>query len=79
MCAPHFLLTAAWALLLAVGVRAADEGSDETQRREQYLRSRPALAEPAPDFVLRDLDGKEFRLKALAGKRPVVIEFGSYT
>ena len=35
--------------------------------------------EAAPDFTLRDVDGAEFHLADLAGKRPVVIEFGSYT
>jgi hypothetical protein len=35
--------------------------------------------EAAPDFTLRDVDGAEFHLADLTGKRPVVIEFGSYT
>ena len=38
-----------------------------------------AAGEPAPDFVLRDVDGAEFHLRDWVGKRPVVIEFGSYT
>lgn len=45
----------------------------------QFPQARPALGEPAPDFALADLDGKAFRLKDVLGKRPVVIEFGSYT
>jgi hypothetical protein len=44
-----------------------------------YLHAKPALGETAPDFVLRDLDGKELRLKDLVGKQPIVIEFGSYS
>ena len=44
-----------------------------------YLQAKPALGEAAPDFVLRDLDDKELRLKDLMGKQPVVIEFGSYS
>jgi hypothetical protein len=45
----------------------------------QYPQAKPAQGEPAPDFMLYDLDGKAFRLKDVVGKRPVVIEFGSYT
>jgi hypothetical protein len=44
-----------------------------------YLQTKPALGEAAPDFVLRDLEGKELRLKNLVGKQPIVIEFGSYS
>jgi hypothetical protein len=44
-----------------------------------YLHAKPALGEVAPDFVLRDLDGKELCLKDLVGKQPIVIEFGSYS
>ncbi len=44
-----------------------------------FADARPALGAPAPDFSLLDLDGREFRLRDLRGRRPVVIEFGSYT
>ena len=44
-----------------------------------YLQAKPALGEAAPDFVLRNLDGKELRLKDFVGKQPIVIEFGSYS
>jgi hypothetical protein len=33
----------------------------------------------APDFTLRDLDGRKVRWKDFQGKLPVVIEFGSFT
>jgi cytochrome oxidase Cu insertion factor (SCO1/SenC/PrrC family) len=45
----------------------------------QYPQAKPAVGELAPDFTLHDLDGKALRLKDLLGKRPVVLEFGSYT
>jgi hypothetical protein len=75
-----FPLVLAGAGLLRLALPASPvDVPDEAQRRTQYLAAHPALGEPAPDFVLRDLEGKEFRLRAWAGKRPVVIEFGSYT
>jgi cytochrome oxidase Cu insertion factor (SCO1/SenC/PrrC family) len=77
----RIIAIAASLVLLAPSVRAQtpDDRRDDAERREQYLQSRPALGEAASAFVLRDLNGKEFRLKSLAGKRPLVIEFGSYT
>jgi hypothetical protein len=41
--------------------------------------SHPAVGEVAPEFTLRDVDGKPFRLRDESGKVPVVIEFGSFT
>ena len=38
-----------------------------------------APGDPAPAFVLRDSNGVEFRLRDWQGRRPVVLEFGSYT
>jgi thiol-disulfide isomerase/thioredoxin len=37
------------------------------------------VGERAPDFVLKDVQGREFRLSDRTGQTPVVIEFGSYT
>jgi hypothetical protein len=37
----------------------------------------PRVGERAPDFSLRDLDGREVRLSDYRGHMPVVIEFGS--
>jgi cytochrome oxidase Cu insertion factor (SCO1/SenC/PrrC family) len=37
----------------------------------------PRVGDQAPDFTLRDLDGKEVRLSDYRGRMPVVIEFGS--
>src|SRR5262249_10849317 len=35
------------------------------------------VGETAPDFTLRDLDGRQVRLSDYRGRMPVVIEFGS--
>ena len=44
-----------------------------------WPKLKPALGEMAPDFRLLDLDDKEFVLKDQLGKKPIVIEFGSYS
>ena len=58
-------------------------GSDgdfgRSARLAQYLWNRPAVGDRAPDFTLHDIEGKEVRLRDFAGKRPVVLELGSYT
>jgi hypothetical protein len=69
-------------LLLLTALAHAQRPEERPGRRDRprpYFDQRPALGETAPDFVLRDLDGKAFRLKDAVGKRPLVIEFGSYT
>jgi hypothetical protein len=35
--------------------------------------------DPAPDFALKDTEGREFRLGSQVGKTPVVLQFGSFT
>jgi thiol-disulfide isomerase/thioredoxin len=37
------------------------------------------VGERAPDFVLKDVEGREYRLSDRMGQTPVVLEFGSYT
>ena len=37
------------------------------------------VGKPAPDFLLRNLEGKPIHLRELAAQMPVVIEFGSMT
>jgi hypothetical protein len=37
------------------------------------------LGDPAPEFVLKDLDGQEFRSRDLLHVRPLVLEFGNFT
>ena len=57
-----------------------DEGkSGKKARFKDYPRAKPAVGQDAPDFALDDLDGKAYRLRDRVGKRPVVIEFGSFT
>jgi hypothetical protein len=40
---------------------------------------RPRVGDPAADFTLRDLAGREFRLNDSLGRRPIVLEFVSIT
>lgn len=69
-----FGLVAACGLLLM-----GDRAWPQSPRHEKYPETKPALGEKAPDFTLTELNGKEFRLKDVVGKRPIVIEFGSYS
>jgi len=40
----------------------------------------PKVGTAAPDFTLKNLDGKgEVKLSSFRGKQPVVLIFGSYT
>ncbi len=45
----------------------------------EFADLKPAVGEPAPVFVLKDLDGKDCRLSDRLGRTPLVIEFGSAT
>jgi hypothetical protein len=68
--------------LATAAVAVAQPPGGQTGRLDRfrgYLQAKPALGDAAPDFVLRDLDGKELCLKGLVGKQPIVIEFGSYS
>jgi len=71
----RFQLIALVGLVIGAVANAQPGGSS---RFSGYLHAKPALGEVAPDFSLRDLDGKRVRLKDLVGK-PIVIEFGSYS
>lgn len=64
---------------LAATVGAQPPGKPGKGGFNQYPQAKPAQGEAAPDFVLHDLDGKALRLKDVLGKKPVVLEFGSYT
>lgn len=44
-----------------------------------FLDAKPAIGDPAPDFLLKDAAGKEYRLSDHFGRMPVVLEFGSAT
>jgi cytochrome oxidase Cu insertion factor (SCO1/SenC/PrrC family) len=72
-------LTLALGLALVVTASAWAQRPGGATPFDQYPKNKPALGEAAPDFVLKDLDGKEFRLQDVLGKKPIVIEFGSYT
>lgn len=39
----------------------------------------PAVAAPAPDFELTDIDGNDVALHDLVGDKPVVVQLGSYS
>ena len=67
--------------LLAMAAVGALTAAAEPQagKAQNYAEMKPALGTAAPDFTLTDLAGKEFHLKDHIGKRPVVIEFGSYS
>jgi hypothetical protein len=39
----------------------------------------PRVGDAAPDFTLKDVDGREFRLRDFVGLRPVVLEFVNIT
>ena len=70
---PMFALAASACLV------AATTAQPQGGKAQSYPDTKPALGAAAPDFTLTDLDGKEFQLKDHFGKRPVVIEFGSYS
>jgi hypothetical protein len=55
------------------------EAAGNSEPFRPMAQTGPRLGEPAPNFVLQDLAGKSVRLRDLVGKRPIVIEFGSYT
>ena len=59
------------------GQRGFGGRGDRMMNREDGA---PKVGEVAPLFTLRSLDGKsKMELKSFAGKRPVVLIFGSYT
>jgi len=51
----------------------ADAGSAPKPREA----AKTAIAEKAPDFVLKDLNGRKFRLSDFRGKQPVLIIFST--
>ena len=44
-----------------------------------YPAAAPVEAAPAPEFTLTDLDGNNVSLRDLVGKKPVVLQLGSYS
>ena len=64
---------------MAASLAAQPPGKPGKAGFNQYPQAKPAQGEAAPDFTLYDLEGKAYRLKDGVGKKPIVIEFGSYT
>lgn len=64
--------------LLAVLLARLDPLGREKQLPD-FGREKPAVGEAAPDFVLRDVNGRVFHLADVVGRRPLVIECGSFT
>jgi thiol-disulfide isomerase/thioredoxin len=62
-------------LLMATGCFPKGEGP----RLDHFSELAPAVGEPAPDFVLRDLEGREVPLASLLGDRPIVLQLGSHS
>lgn len=48
-------------------------------QEDMHFRGGPAPGESAPDFDLPMTSGGQFHLHEYAGRRPVLIEFGSIT
>jgi len=44
-----------------------------------FARTSPVVGDRAPDFVLQSFDGGTVRLSDVVGRRPIVIEFGSFS
>src|SRR5262245_57646383 len=61
-------------------LNALEEGkTHRTYNDMRYPLAKPAVGEPVPDFVLRDLEGNEVRLKDQIGRVPIVLEIGAFT
>ncbi|HLW67421.1 MAG TPA: deiodinase-like protein [Gemmataceae bacterium] len=46
---------------------------------DSFSKQKPAVGEPAPDFVLKDVNSQPFHLKDYVGRHFIVLEFGSTT
>jgi hypothetical protein len=57
----------------------AGGGSEGGLSLTDFVPRKPTLGDAAPDFTLRDVEGKTFRLSQEVGRMPVVLEFGSFT
>jgi peroxiredoxin len=77
---PALLWFAAAAVMAAVLLSPSD-GRTFGSRPAPVAQPRPAakaeFTEKAPDFVLKDLNGRKFRLSDFRGKQPVLIIFGA--
>jgi len=82
------LAVLAWALVHTAGMAAGQDAGEggSASSRERMRRDRmeddgaPRVGELAPPFVLQNLEGdRQVDLASLAGAKPVVLFFGSYT
>ena len=48
-------------------------------RLAHFAEQAPAVGDPAPDFVLTDLEGNSVSLSSLVGERPIVLQLGSHS
>lgn len=83
---PMSRLRGTWIVALSVLVHGAAHAQQPEQKKNaiaeraaRYPQANPATGTVAPLFALADLEGKRVDVKELIGKRPIVIEFGSYT
>ncbi len=74
------LAAALLALALAAGVAPAQESKESSFTKIPTVKGIETLkaGSPAPDFTVKDLEGKEFNLKACCGKEAVVLFFWSF-
>jgi hypothetical protein len=79
-----FLLVSGWCIS-EVAAQRPGQSRPGNARRDLQERMRPTdnglrVGDQAPDFKLKALDGQEeFELGSFAGKKPVLLIFGSYT
>jgi hypothetical protein len=73
------LVTGALLLVLAIVIPITDWLGPRKRPEDPFLRAKPPVGDDAPDFTLHTPDGQEFRLSAWRNRRPVVLEFGSFT
>ena len=52
---------------------AADEKAKETADKNKPVEEKLAIGDQAPDFVIKDADGKEIKLADLSAKGPVLV------
>ncbi|MDP6360287.1 MAG: hypothetical protein QF473_34545 [Planctomycetota bacterium] len=59
--------------------RSKGSRGGRSSRFKDFPSTKPAPGDRAPAFKLKTLDGKPVSLASITSKRPVVIEFGSFT
>jgi hypothetical protein len=74
------ILAAGLGLAAGAAAQAPQKTVDTPPARGERLPDRLKVGDPAPDFTLPTVDGKDaVTLSAFRGKRPVVLIFASYT